>query len=162
MRAPLWVALACCAACSEPAVDLAADEVTTDGECGELQCSDELQVSLVALAGVIDCGEYTVAAKIDGFTESCGFALSGEASDCDGDPPCVLENDCEAEFGFAVTPHFVLLRVHPAADVVELGVARGTATLVDVTLAPEYDDYWPNGSDCEPVCKIASASVDVP
>jgi hypothetical protein len=35
-------------------------------------------------------------------------------------------------------------------------------SLVDVTLAPQYQDYWPNGSDCPPVCKLSSASVDVP
>jgi hypothetical protein len=162
MRALPWVAFACLAACSEPDVELADEDVTTDGECGELQCSDELLVSLVALAGVFDGGEYTVAAKIDGVTESCGFSLGGEASECSGDAPCVLENDCNAEFGFSVAPHFVLLRVRPAADLVQLGIARDTSTLVDITLAPEYDDYWPNGSDCEPVCKTASASVDVP
>ena len=162
MRALPWVALAFFA-CSEPAVDLADDEVTTDAECGELGCDDELLVSLVALAGVFDGGQYTVAAKIDGgYTESCRFSLASEASDCGGDPPCVLENDCDAEFGFSVAPHFVLVRVHPAADLVQLGVARDSSTLVDVTLAPEYDDYWPNGNGCEPVCKTASASVDVP
>lgn len=162
MRAPRWVVFAFCAACSEPHVDLRADEVTTAAECGELGCNDELLVSLVALGGVFEGGRYTVAAKIDGLTESCGFAVSGEASDCAGDPPCALDNDCDAEFGFTVLPHFVLLRVRPAADLVQLGIARDTSTLVDITLAPEYDDYWPNGSDCEPVCKTASASVDVP
>jgi hypothetical protein len=157
-----WLALAFAAACSEPAVDSAAHEVTSDGECSEIGCDDELLVSLVALAGVFDGGEYTVAAKIDGFTESCRFSLTGEANDCGGDPPCVLENDCDAEFGFAVTPHFVLLRVRPVGEIVQLGIARDTSTLVDVTLVPEYDEYWPNGSDCEPVCQVASASVDVP
>lgn len=111
---------------------------------------------------MFDGGEYSVATEVDGVTESCRFALSGEADACFGDPPCAVENDCDAEFGFAVMPHFVLLHVPGAGETVRLGVARDTSTLVDVTLVPEYDDYWPNGSDCPPMCKVASASVDVP
>jgi hypothetical protein len=159
-RGAVMIALAI--GCNEPAGGTAEGEATTDGECGTLACDDELQISLVAQGGVFEGGEYTVATDVDGVVASCGFSMSGEASDCFGDPPCAVANDCEAEFGFAVMPHFVLLHVPGAGEVVRLGVARDTSTLVDVTLVPEYEDYWPNGSDCPPMCKVASASVDVP
>lgn len=125
-------------------------------------CRDPLQLSLVATGGVFVGGSYAVVIELDDDIQSCSFALSGEASDCSDDPPCVLDNDCDAQFGFAVLPHFVLLGVEPAAELVRLGVARDTTNLVDVTLSPEYQDYFPNGSDCQPVCKTASASIDVP
>ena len=162
LRPVLAAVLLAAAACNEPLVDPPVYSDSTDGECGTLSCDDELQISLVALGGVFTGGEYRVVTAVADELDECGFVLSGEASDCGGDPPCVLTNDCTAEFGFAVLPHFVLLRVQPAAEVVQLGIVRGSSSLVDVTLAPEYDEYWPNGSDCAPMCMIASASVDVP
>lgn len=156
------VALALAIGCSEPTAGSAEGEATSSDACSMLGCDDELQISLVALAGVFDGGEYSVATEVDGVTESCNFTLSGESDACFGDPPCAVANDCDAEFGFAVMPHFVLLHVPGAGEVVRLGVARDSSTLVDLTFAPEYDDYWPNGSDCPPMCKVASAAVDVP
>jgi hypothetical protein len=162
MRRVLPVSVALAAACSEPLVDPPVYADSTDGECGMLSCDDELQISLVALGGVFTGGDYDVAVSVDDDVTSCGFVLSGDSSDCGGDPPCVLVNDCAADFGFAVRPHFVLLRVQPAADVVQIGIARDEASLLEETLAPDYQDYWPNGSDCAPMCRIASASIDVP
>lgn len=159
---PGW-ALAAALGCGTEAPTTAADD--DDGGssgCGMLACEDRLRISLVAAAGVFDGGAYTLAWAVDGVEDGCGFVLSGDATACDGDPPCTLEGDCNAEFGLAALPHFVLVDVVPAPQQFSLAVLRDGSVIAQTSFAPQYDIVYPNGPDCPGSCRVAAAALDVP
>lgn len=150
------------AACSATEGGFARDsEVEGDGMCGDLQCSNGLRISLVAEGGVFTGGRYEVHTSADGTGRVCSFRIGAEPEQCFGDPPCVLEDECELVFNFSAVPHSVALVVGPDPDVVDVGIVRDGQTVGGQTLAPQYDDYAPNGDDCPPVCQVASGQVSV-
>ncbi|MBX7084334.1 MAG: hypothetical protein K1X88_34325 [Nannocystaceae bacterium] len=162
--APRGWALAAALGCGTSAPTVTDDDDDDGGSsgCGMLVCEDRLRVSLVAAAGVFDGGAYTLAWTVDGVEDGCGFVLSGDAMACDGDPPCVLEGDCEAEFGLVAQPQFVLVDVTPAPHAFSLAVLRDDAVLTQTSFVPHYDTVYPNGPDCLGSCRVAAAAIDVP
>ncbi|MBK6923413.1 MAG: hypothetical protein IPH07_38860 [Deltaproteobacteria bacterium] len=162
-RCVMWMTALAITACVAPVPHVAAtmDDGGSTG-CGTRQCTDLLRVSLIASAGVFDGGSYALAWSVDGVDDGCGFVLSGDAASCGGDPPCVLDGDCPAEFGFTVPPHSVLVDIEPAPTQFSMTVLRDGEVIAESSFAPQYDTYFPNGADCEPSCRLGAASIDVP
>ena len=141
--------------------------VDTEGACGTLECSSGLHLSLVAAGDVFDGGRYDVTFAVEGSVESCQFALHNGDS-CGLDPVCVIESTCDGpriQFNFVLVPYTIGLVVGPSigeADDVRIDVERDGRSLLSEVLVLRYQDYAPNGSDCEPVCRVAQAELPLP
>jgi hypothetical protein len=123
-------------------------------------------LSLVAGADVFDAGQYDVTFVIDGEVEACRFALQ-TADACGLDPVCVVESPgsgCEGpqmQFNFVILPHTISFLVGPEGNLVQVDVERDGQSILSQTLVPSYEDYAPNGPDCEPVCRVAQAQLQL-
>ncbi|MBC8071501.1 MAG: hypothetical protein IAG13_24450 [Deltaproteobacteria bacterium] len=130
--------------------------------CGEISCSDRVRVSFTAPSGQLGAGAYTVAWSSDGVDDDCSFTLVADAEACDGDPPCVTADDCDADFGLVGAPQFVALDIPGKPALLELTVLRDQAIVLEDGFAPQYADVHPNGEACPPTCALAEASFDLP
>jgi hypothetical protein len=130
--------------------------------CGEISCSDRVRVSFTAASGQLTAGSYAVAWANDGVDNDCSFTLAADAAACDGDPPCVTADDCDADFGLTAQPQFVALDLPGQPALVELTVLRDNAIVFEDGFAPQYADVHPNGEACPPTCALAEASFELP
>ncbi len=153
----LFVVVGC--GSSAPSSD-AADLGETTG-CTDASCESGLRIVLAA-SGTFTPGAYGVSTLADGVVDSCGFSIGG-AESCGADAPCLLDDDCEVEPNLIIAPHSVAVRVGPGApERVAVTVTRGGAEIAFNDFAPAYDEFTPAGPDCEPVCLVASALLDIP
>ncbi|MEM6294366.1 MAG: hypothetical protein AAGA54_24035 [Myxococcota bacterium] len=151
------VAIACGSA--RPPVDDAGLGYTTG--CGDASCESGLRIVLAA-NGTFTPGSYGVSTVADGVVDSCGFSVGGTEL-CGADAPCLLDDDCGVEPNLIIAPHSVAVRVGPGApERVTVSVTRGGSEIVFDEFAPAYDEFAPAGPDCEPVCLVASAQLDIP
>jgi len=125
-------------------------------------CNDELLVSLVAEGQVLTPGSYAIGWSIDGVDDDCSFVIAADADACGGDPPCAPSNDCDADFGFSSMPQFVVLAIAAAPEQFEITVLRDGDVVLESGFSPQYEDYYPNGSACPPVCAQSAAELALP
>lgn len=170
LAAPLAVALVAIPGCfgstqgDGPPIDVSDTETRETDACGDLGCSSGIYLSLVAEANVFDAGQYDVTFVIDGEVESCQFALSN-GEPCGLDPVCVVDSRCDGpqiQFNFVIMPHTIGFVVGPEGESIEVDVERDGRPLLSQTLVPSYEDYAPNGTDCEPICRVAEAELPIP
>lgn len=148
-----------CATSPEEEDPLAAQD--TDVECGDLGCSNGLRISFVAEGGVFTAGEYELHIERDGVPTVCGFELGGDPRTCLGDPPCVLQNECGVQLSAGVVPQALGITVGPQPTQIVIGVVRSGRSVGGATLTPSYEEYAPNGADCDPICYVASAELPI-
>lgn len=144
------------------------DQVTTADPgkmCTQIGCIGGLHIDLAAPGGWAP-GSYTFALVLDGTPVTCTGGLplpacdAGPALTCDvpdlvqiGASGCAMPPD---QHGFSD----IHLISGPAR--VELTIARDGQTLHNSTLTPTYVESQPNGPGCEPICRGASARIDLP
>ncbi len=133
-----------------------------DGECREATCTSGLRITL-ASSGVFSAGRYSVTTFAEGVEVVCGFEVGGDAEVCGPDVPCLLGDDCDADFNLLAPPHSATVRVEPGTpERVDIVVSREGAVVASAEFAPRYDEFAPAGIDCEPVCLVGSAQLDIP
>lgn len=131
-----------------------------DMACTEIGCIDGLSLT-VPPDYHWKAGDYVFSFTLDGRVVTCMGALPlkecGEASvSCDGDDVTITESGCalppEAQ-GFG--------DVHSASSPTKLRVkiVRNGAVIVDKKIVPHYRDTRPNGAQCEPQCRQATAAL---
>ncbi len=138
------------------------DTSSDSGACGMTSCTDQLLVSLVAEGQVLAGGAYAIGWSNDGVDDDCSFVIEGDAAACGGDPPCASANDCDADFGFSSAPQFVVLEIMAAPEMFEITVLRDGDVVLETGFSPQYEDFYPNGSECPPVCAQSAAELALP
>ena len=126
--------------------------------CTEIGCSDGLTIELNAREGAFTPGTYTVAAVSD-VDEACSFTIGG-ADDCAEGAGCVTESSCEAGFVLETGDDQVVFLLG-SPDSLTLTVDRDGEILLEETFAPEYVETQPNGKNCPPTCRNASAAFEL-
>jgi len=133
--------------------------------CTDIGCTNGLHVQLTK-ATPWPAGAYELAFDIDGTAVTCTGSLplpaceAGPALACDpagrvqvGESGCALP---PGQHGWAD----VHIDGEPAR--VHVTIRQGAAVLHDAEIRPEYRTLQPNGPDCEPTCRSASAAIAVP
>ncbi|HEU4410783.1 MAG TPA: hypothetical protein VFS43_36360 [Polyangiaceae bacterium] len=149
-----------------PACLVVTDDDDDDGRaCTEKGCADGFVLTL-AHAGGWPAGAYRFEVVADGKTITCSASLplppcgQGPASACDAPELTLGLSGCAlpaAEHGFS---ELYWTTTTPASVSVE--VTRDGAPLAQTQLTPTYVTSQPNGPDCGPSCRNASASMAVP
>lgn len=129
--------------------------------CTEIGCVDGLVISFgrgVEWAP----GTYVFSIDADGVEQTCKGMLplppcaSGGALTCTGNVATIGESGCAlpaSQHGFAD----IQLRSGPSK--VTLRIERDGVVLADETLVPTYRTSQPNGPNCDPICRQASATI---
>ncbi len=109
-------------------------------------------------------GTYVFSLNADGVEQTCKGMLplppcaSGRALACVGDVAMISESGCAlpaSQHGFGD----IQLRSGPSK--VTVRIERDGVVLADETLVPTYRTSQPNGPNCEPICRQASATIDL-
>ena len=130
-----------------------------DVSCTDIGCQDGLQVDFEPVLET--AGDYEVEIVVDGVSTRClaSLPLDAEApSSCDEEGVYLTTSGSAlSEDQHEITG--VYLTAGP--DTVSIGVLRDEAEVGGDTLSPTYTVVQPNGPECEPTCRSASASVTI-
>jgi hypothetical protein len=135
---------------------------SSGGECTAIGCVDGLSIALVAPGGWTP-GSYVFTIVADGATQTCKGALPLPSCNtpglrCDNTLATIGESGCalpSAEHSFAD------LRFASGPAKVKVHIERDGSTLADDALEPTYQTSQPNGPNCGPICRQASASISL-
>ena len=148
-------------------------------QCTEIGCSDGASLTLKTTAGTLPDGTYTLSFSVDGQPYTCSFTAP------DGlprEPGRIGAASCDAGFRLNVLPELVCTEYRTGDAVsqsctpvpdrwyfaatlegtpAELTVAveRDGVALLDEHRTLAYRDEYPNGPECDPVCRQASAAL---
>jgi hypothetical protein len=109
-------------------------------------------------------GTYVFSLDADGVQQTCKGALplppcaSGRALSCTGDVATIGESGCALP---AAQHRFADIQLRSGPSKVKLHIERDGVVLADETLVPAYRTSQPNGPNCGPVCRQASAVVNL-
>lgn len=133
--------------------------------CTQIGCVDGLRVEMRPASGWAP-GSYAFAVDLDGVKVTCTGALplraceAGPSLTCDvadkvviGESGCALPKEQHA---------FSDLWVQSGPQKVEIVISRDGQELKREALTPAYTESRPNGPDCGPVCRSASATLTLP
>ncbi|MGB4100453.1 MAG: hypothetical protein WBK91_00890 [Alphaproteobacteria bacterium] len=128
--------------------------------CTQMGCQSGLQLD-VAPDYPWSPGAYFFDFNLDGAHAVCRGVLplppcEQSGLTCDNAAITVLQSGC------AMLPEnhgFGNIMIDGAPAKVRVTITRDGAQLVDKTFAPKYHDIRPNGAQCEPVCRQASARL---
>jgi hypothetical protein len=148
--------------------------------CTLIGCGDAATINLQSPTGAWTPGNYQIALVVDGGPATCtlpipsspsptsdivGTCTSGLTAIFQGETQCqTLPSDGAVSGGICrpVPGHFFLtLTLDGTPPQVDLTVMRDGNALVDQTVEFMYQDFQPNGPQCGPSCRGASASVTV-
>jgi len=173
IRLALLIGLACLPACS-----------LVEHTCTEIGCVDGLSLALRTADGTWFNGSYALTFDVDGKLHTCEMILprdrpaTGSLTELSCDPalgwrkptleevttcqqqtnPGSVSQSCEPIPGHLSLHVFV----PDAPQRVKVGVSRDGVTLLEQTVTPNYVESRPNGEDCEPLCRSATATVMLP
>lgn len=131
--------------------------------CTEIGCVDGLLISFgrgVEWAP----GTYVFSMNADGVEQTCKGMLplppcaSGSSLACTGNVAMIGESGCAlpaSQHGFAD------IHLRSAPSKVTIRIERDGVVLADETLVPTYRTSQPNGPNCDPICRQASATIDL-
>jgi hypothetical protein len=145
--------------------------------CTEVACSDGFSATIRRADGSFPSGMHRLEALVDGVTHTCTFDFPLTTLPSGGTAPAT----CSGSVGVNVSPAVTCTEIRtdqyvaqkcdpiPGQFVETIFVARtpaqvhvwqyvDDAAILDAAVAPSYVDYAPNGPECEPVCRQASAS----
>ena len=133
--------------------------------CTQIGCVDGLRLGLEK-AGAWAAGAYTFAFVLDGAAVTCTGSLPLKACDAGPSLTCdVADRVMIGESGCALPPdQHGWSDIQFAADPkeIKLTISRDGQALQTAELRPEYVESRPNGPDCGPVCRSASATLMLP
>ncbi|WP_437567769.1 hypothetical protein [Sorangium sp. So ce542] len=159
----LGIVAACAAETPAPDAPSAAGEPPPDQGCTQIGCVDGFTVRLASEAPW-PAGAYRFVISADGETTTCEGKLplpgcaAGRALTCSGPSLLIGESGC------ALPPSahgFSEIQMRSAPRQVTVEVSRDGASLVKADFSPSYVESRPNGPGCEPVCRSASATLNV-
>ncbi len=154
-RGGRWVALLMlCSAVAAPALAL------SPVACTKMGCVDGLMLT-VTPEYRWQPGDYVFRLTLDGSTVTCRGRLPLNACDmpslaCDGEGVMITESGC------ALPPEaqgFGDIQISSGPQQVAVSITRDGQTLVNKTVTPIYRTARPNGPQCEPECRQASAPL---
>lgn len=139
---------------------LAAPPAGAEQACTEIGCLDGLTLD-VASDHRWPAGKYSFNFRLDGRAVNCTGALPlkpcGEPGIvCDGPGVMITESGCAlpaAAHGFGP----VMLPGGPQK--LQVAVSHNGRLLTEKSLTPQYRESRPNGPQCEPLCRQASAAL---
>jgi hypothetical protein len=144
--------------------------------CSEVGCANQFTASIRSADGSFPSGTHLLEVLVDGVMQTCTFTFA-ETSPGIGR----VAEWCSSAFAFTVdndrtcteirTDQSVSQKCEPIpGQFIETIMLAGTpaqvhvwqyvdgAPILDAAAAPSYADAFPNGADCPPVCRQASAS----
>lgn len=140
--------------------------------CTEMGCSDTFTITAATANKSWAAGEYTLELTVDGNAVSCAYSWTntpkvgggGEFVQCS--PTVSVSIDAvaictETRHGDAVSLSCIpapgqftqVLAIQGTPARVDVVVRRDGALLGEQTFTPAYRTSYPNGKDCEPVCR---------
>jgi hypothetical protein len=146
--------------------------------CTEIGCGDQARLTLRPKGGEWLPGAYEMSVTVDGVERRCAFSVPADLPEprtgrslCEPELPLYIqpETTCtEYRDGNSIsqscTPiperysaSFTLDGTPPALAIV---VERDGAVILEQTPALEYRSLRPNGPDCDPLCRQASAELE--
>lgn len=133
--------------------------------CTEIGCMNGLRIELKK-AGAWAPGAYTFAFTLDGAAVNCSGALplkpceAGPSLTCDvADRVAIGESGCALP---ADGHGFADVQVTGEPKEVKLTISRDGQAVASAELRPTYTESRPNGPGCEPVCRNAAETIQVP
>lgn len=135
-----------------------------DGACTEIGCQNGLHLTWDQ--GPWKPGPYTIEVTLDGTKVTCegklplpacdagpGFKCTPGASLRLGESGCALPPEQHGLGGIDIDTMPAQVRIVVRRDGVEVGAQE---------ITPKYQESRPNGPQCEPVCRQASATLTLP
>ncbi|HQP36677.1 MAG TPA: hypothetical protein PLI95_15935 [Polyangiaceae bacterium] len=133
--------------------------VDTDRACTTMGCANGFVVNLQSDAW--SAGAYQIAIVADDRTIVCTAALplpkTGPQSACDAAGVTLGTSGSELEPTEQSLYEVRFSDTYPKT--VTMTVSRDATKLAEQSFTPEYATLQPNGPDCEPTCKYASATL---
>lgn len=133
--------------------------------CTQIGCINGLRL-ILAKVTPWTAGNYRFAFELDGAAVNCSGALPLPACDQGAALRCdVADRVMIGESGCALPPEqhgFSDIQVMGAPTKVKLEIKREDESLYSGELSPTYVTSRPNGPDCEPECRGATAEVALP
>jgi hypothetical protein len=149
--------------------------------CTEIGCSDAATFSFRTPTGAWQDGEYTLAIRADGTDYDCSFAVPDDLPEMGQPTPL----DCMPELAAYVMPEVTCMEIrHDDAvsqsctvipgqyyveasilgtpETVSVSLERDAEVVVEENVVLDYQESRPNGPDCEPLCRQATAAFTVP
>ncbi len=151
--------------------------------CTEMGCGDGVGVKLTTPDDRWSAGVYSLDVHIGDEHHLCEVQFSESASNgSDGSIPfiCQSESDATASFSAAFTPvvecverrerngdavseactrvpesWFIALASYGTPSSLSMELRQDGVVLFQKNIQPKYEEYRPNGPDCEPVCRQA-------
>jgi hypothetical protein len=134
--------------------------------CTKMGCIGALTVAVDGGAKLAK-GKYVIDVDADGKKGKCSFVAPGFCGDkapkCEGDVQVDLVTagcDKATEKG-APPPALVEIKLPTSPKAATVVVNRDGKKVGEAKLAPEYKENRPNGPDCDPVCRVADAKIEV-
>jgi hypothetical protein len=134
--------------------------------CTKMGCVGALTVAVDGGAKLAK-GKYVVEVEADGKKGKCSFVAPGFCGDkaprCEGEVQLDLVTagcDKASEKG-APPPALTELKLPTSPKSATVVVTRDGKKVGEAKLTPDYKENRPNGPDCDPVCKVAEARIEV-
>ena len=135
--------------------------------CTEMGCMNSYTLFLEAPGTAFTAGNYSVTVTFDGVVaDDCTVLISDNDAEC-GTTPCILQNTCDTVDG--VDNQLKELQITTAnwegelPTTVVLSLARDGEGLAERTFEPSYEDFYPNGEECDDVpCQTAVDRLTLP
>ncbi|WP_437950762.1 hypothetical protein WME98_08080 [Sorangium sp. So ce296] len=159
----LGIVAACAAETPSPDSPSAAGEPPPARGCTQIGCVNGFTLRLASEAPW-PAGAYRFVITADGETTTCEGKLplpdcaAGRALTCSGPSLLIGESGC------ALPPSahgFSEIQMSSAPGQVTVEISRDGTSLAEADFSPSYVESRPNGPGCEPVCRSASATLNV-
>ena len=144
--------------------------------CTLIGCADNFSASVQRADGSLPDGAHRIEVLVDGTTLKCAFTLPLATPQNGGGVPA-----CDAGLNVTIVPAQICIETQGSSGTsvtcnplpgkfVETVTLLGTpgqvhmwqyvddAPILDIAVAPQYQDSRPNGPECPPVCRQASVA----
>ena len=129
--------------------------------CTEMGCIDGFQMTLEP--PITTHASYIFTVTLDGETITCEYALpfveeGGEYGSCDGEGVWLTISGTALDASQHSIPE-IYIPSNPSE--VSIEITKDEEVLVRETVAPEYEEFAPNGKDCGPICYSAGITISI-
>ena len=134
-------------------------------ECTEMGCTNGLWIDLRSASGRWQTGTYHVGITADGASITCSATIPLSQGTGGANTTC-SSSDVRLGLSGSMLPveaqaiSDVTFTTSPAS--VSIVITRDGQPFGSTTLTPTYVTSQPNGPECEPTCRGAHATIDVP
>jgi hypothetical protein len=138
--------------------------------CTIMGCMDQARLTFRPAGGAWTAGSYDLSVTVDGVERRCAFSVPevlpaprNGRSLCEPALPLYIQSEvtCTEQSCTPIPDRYsASLTLEGTPSVLAVVIERDGEVILDETPALEYRSLRPNGPDCDPLCRQASADLE--